>query len=127
VTGLHIQQADAPGTLAAGQPGSPIDGHHGAGGADAQAPGEERLEQGSAGRIETEFEDAVVFEKELAFLREEQGETGEIDLLIVDLGVGEVRVVGQIEGQVAAEPPFDVQAGVLAVVVDFSVGCVKGL
>ena len=45
------------------------------------------------------IEDAGVLEKELALLREEQTELGEIDLLFVGFGLREVGVDGGIEGK----------------------------
>ena len=45
----------------------------------------------------TEVEDALALEKELALLREEEAESGEVDLLLVVLDLSEIGVVGEVE------------------------------
>ena len=69
-----------------------------------------------------EIEDPHPFLKELALLREEEAETGEVDLLLIDFDVGEVGVQGQIEVQAGREAVLDVDAGLEGAAAGLRVG-----
>ena len=64
---------------------------------EADAPREERdrVRAAPEARRATELEQPGVLQKEVALLREEQRKAREIDLSLVDFGLGEVGVVGQ--------------------------------
>ena len=70
-----------------------------------------------------EAEDATSFEKELPLLRKEQGEAGQVDLALVHLHLREVRVVGEVGGQVPGDAVLHVDAAVDAHIVDLHGGC----
>ncbi len=58
-----------------------------------------------------EVERAGVLQEELALLGEEQAELGQVDLLLVGLGLREVGIDGDVEGQGRAQPGLHVEAG----------------
>ena len=66
---------------------------------------------------------ALVFQKELAFFWKEEAEAGEVDLLLVGLDLREVRVVGEVRGQVLCHSVLDIEPEVaVALVRDRRVG-----
>ena len=52
-----------------------------------------------------EFEDAGVFQEELALLGEEQSKAGQVDALLIGLDLSEIGVDCEIEGQAVGEAP----------------------
>ena len=63
-----------------------------------------------------EGEDALPFEKELALLRKEEAEPGQVDLLGIRLDLREVGVPGQVGGEPAGDSDLGVHADVGPVV-----------
>ena len=66
-----------------------------------------------------EIEDAAAFQEELALLREEQTEAGQVDLLLVHLDLREIGVDGEIGGQVLCHAVLDVEPDVAVTVVEY--------
>ena len=93
---------DAPGDLDAGEDVDRLSVR-----AEPYAPREER--QGIAPDA-AETEDAGVLQEEVAFLREEERKAREVDLPIVDFGLGEVGIDGQGRGEGRRDLVEDVQA-----------------
>src|SRR6185503_12644927 len=94
--------------------------------ADAAAVKEIRLTGGRRRRLAEragdaaaarEVEQAAPLEEELALLREEQVEAGEVHLLLVDLHLREVGVVGEVGGEVGGQSVFDVAADIAGEIV----------
>jgi len=84
-----------------------------AAGVEPDAAREEHLHERRLARValrQTELEDAGVLQEELALLGEEEGEAGEVDLLLVGLDLGEVGVEREIEREAARDPPLEVEA-----------------
>ena len=59
----------------------------------------------------TEIEDVRALEEERPFLGKEKRKAGEVDLTGVDLGLGEVRVDGEVTRQIAGEVPGQIATG----------------
>ena len=108
------EDAEVPFAEPTGQ-ASPQVHRHGRAAVEPDAAREEGLHQGgqpghSLGRAE--LEDARVLEEEVPLLGEEEGEPRQVHLQIVDLDLGEVRVVGEIEYHRLARSPLDVESAV---------------
>ena len=71
---------------------------------ESDAPGEEGQEGWAKPAGIAEGEAFSVSEKEVALLRKEQREPVEVDLPVVDLGLGEVRVDGDAQAQCRSDP-----------------------
>ena len=96
-----MQQPDVEARGAARQPGTPLDGHRLAL-VDAYGAAEEQVCAAAA-----HAEEARVLKEEGPFLGEVEGETGEVELLVVHLDLGEVGVVGDVEGKPLGDPVLD--------------------
>ena len=59
-----------------------------------------------------EVENPAPFEKKFSFLRKEQVEPGEIDLLFIHFHLSKVRVVGEIGRKILRKTVFHIEAGV---------------
>src|SRR5262249_36588 len=69
------------------------------------------------------LEQALVFEKELAFLWKEQTEPREIDLLLVGFDLCEIRIERNVGRQVLRQPIFHIEANIsFGFVVEFRYG-----
>jgi hypothetical protein len=55
-----------------------------------------------------QIEHPGILQKKLTLFREEKGETGQVDLLLVYFGFGEVRSDRDIQGQVGSETIFEI-------------------
>ena len=120
IAGPDVQGADAERTQPAGQPSARLHRHLGRDGAvlfEADAAAVEQDGHVDAGvpvqvvRRSAEREDALVLQKELAFLGIEQAEAREVDLLLVDLHLGEVGVDGGVRNQVLRQRVLHVEPG----------------
>ena len=107
--GLHVQQAQVVVPGLAREAGAAEDGDRHAARADADPPAEEEVHRTAPAHGEV----PGVLQEEGALLREEQVESGEVDLLVVHLHLGEVGVVGQIEVQAGGDADLGVQAEVV--------------
>ena len=65
-------------------------------GAQPDAPAEERLNLRAAGAVACEVEERRAVEEEVAAFRKEEREAGEVDLTLIDFGLREVGVDGQV-------------------------------
>ena len=109
-----------PPRLVEADPPAEEEGRGVAGSEEAGRPGEvpaRRCAEASEAGRPPEVEDALAFEEELAFLREEQAEPRQVDLLLVHLHLREVGVEGEVRGQVLGESVLEVDAAVPAGVV----------
>ena len=111
VGGLHVEQADVVASGLARQSAAADDRHRLAGGVQADAAAEEQIH---LTRV-ADREEAGVLEEERPLLGEEQIEAIEIDLLVVDLDLGEVGVDRAVERQARRDVVLDVAAGVVVV------------
>jgi hypothetical protein len=66
----------------------------------------------AGGVAAAEPEQPAVLEEELALFRKEQAEPGEVDLLLVGFRLREIRVVGEVGGQVLGQAILHVDAEV---------------
>ena len=113
--GLDVEGADRGAAALAGEPPA-AQQRDLAPGVEADAPAEEEIGRVAAAGGEPgagpagERERAGAFEEEVALLGEEQVEAGEVDLLFVDLDLGEVGVDGQVGGEVLGQPVLEVAA-----------------
>ena len=106
--GLHVQQADVVAAQLAAQASAADDVDRLAVGQQADAPREEQID-----RLRLpELKELRVLEEERTLLGEEQREARQVDLLLVGFDLGEVGVDRQIERQVGAHAPLDVEADV---------------
>ena len=130
VPGVDVQRPYVEGPELAGHPRTARDGHHAAL-LQADLPAVEELgrvhvaedpAERPAGRprdaATREAEDPLPFEEELALLREEERETGQVDLPLVHFHLREIRVVGEVGRQVLGDPVLDVDPAVAAPLVD---------
>jgi hypothetical protein len=104
--GLHVQQADVHRAGFARQPRAAHDRNRfpGIGNPDPAAEEQFRFTRAADG------EQAGVLEEERALLGEEQVEPIEVDLLLVDFNLGEVRVVGHVQRQAGREAVLQIRA-----------------
>ena len=65
----------------------------------------------------SKLENALALQEELAFLREEQAEACQVDLLLVDLDLRKIRVVGQVSGQALGHAVLHVDPKVAVAVI----------
>src|SRR5260370_1275047 len=93
--GPRIEHTDAPRTLLAVHARATQDRHRNAVRIEADAT---RIEELHAPR-RADVEQAARLEKELAFLRKERWESGEIDDLLVRFDLREIRVQGEVRRQ----------------------------
>ena len=63
-------------------------------------------------RLVAEREGAGVLDEEVPLLRKEERKAGQVDLLLVDLDLGEVRVVREVERQPRRDPELHVEPDV---------------
>ena len=63
------------------------------------SPAVKRRERAADGEPAAEVEERRTVEEEVALLREEQGEASEVDLALIDLGLGEVGIDREIGSQ----------------------------
>ena len=110
--GTHVEQADI-GAVAelAGQPGAGFDGRDPAIACDADSPAEEQLHFLRIAHRKL----AGVLEEERPFLREEEVEAVEIELLLIRFYLREIRVDRQVQRQAWRD-------GILDVHTDFAIG-----
>ena len=102
----------APG--AAGEPAA-AEHRNGLSLAEPDLPAEEQqrhVARAVAGLHAAEVEDALAFDEEVALLREEHAEAGEVDLLQILFHLGEVGPHRGVEDQPAGQPVLEVEAGV---------------
>ena len=91
----------------AGQPGAAADRYRPARG-QTDAAGEEQVGD-ACDALLLDAEHPGVFEEEIPFLREEQGEPGQVDLLLVHLDLREVGVRGHVEVEPRGDAVFQVE------------------
>ena len=60
--------------------------------------------------VKIEFKITGSFQKEEPFFREEQGESGQVDLLVIGLDLGEIGIYSHIQSEVIGEPVLDIQS-----------------
>src|SRR5258706_458329 len=106
--GEDLQRAHGDGPDPTGDPAAADDRDRLPQGVDADATSEEEIDRLWRARREG----AGIFQEEGAFLRKEQRKACEIRALLIDLDLGEVRVVGQIEGQAGRHTVFDLSADI---------------
>ena len=110
VVGLDVQRADVERAYLPGQPPAGQNRHDVAA-LQPDTPAEKQC--GHPGAAQTaaprEVEVPATFEKELAFLREEQAEPRQVHLLLIDFDLGEVGVVGEVGRQVLRHPVLHVE------------------
>ena len=127
-SGLNVQSANPERAGTAGHPPSHLNGVHAARREpDAAAEEHDRRQvPDRPTRTKAEVrsalhaskgEDTRPFEKELSFLREEQAETGQVDLLLILLDLREVGVVGEVGNETPGQPVLDIESGVRVPVV----------
>ena len=118
---LHGKGADREPAQLSRQPDTCRNGNGLAGGREADATTEEeqqilvgrgRRELSVVPRRVAHVEDAGILEKELALLRKELRELGEVDLLLVGLHLREVRVHGDVEREPLRDAVFQVHSRV---------------
>ncbi len=117
VGGGHVDQADSLATGATGEPCA-ADDRYGlrlgeACALQADATGKEQQQVGRAKELlGAEVEDAGVFQEEVALLGEEEGEARQVDLFVVGLHLGEVRVERQVEREPGGQAELRIGAEV---------------
>ncbi len=102
--GAHVEHADVVAALLARDPQPRFDRHHLAVRPEADPSGKE--EQRLLGH--SDLEQARVLEKERPLLGEEEIEPVEVDLQLVGLDLGEVGVVGGVQGEAGRQAVLEV-------------------
>ena len=103
-SGAHAQQSDVGGAHLAGDTGSGIHRQANATGPDADPAAEEQLDLLRF----PDTEQAGVLKEEGPLLGKEQAEPVQVDLLLVRLDLGEVRVVGEVQRQARGQRVLEV-------------------
>src|SRR5207244_3299639 len=80
---------------------------------EADSPAVEQCRRIAAGPS-SEIEDALVLQEEIALLRKEEAEAGEVDLLLIRFDLCEVGVVGQVGGEPARHAHLYVETAIAA-------------
>ena len=93
--GLHLQEADVVSTDSSGDFCTVVNWHRRAVVSQSDSAREESLVLSFTAKEK----DAGVLQKEIAFFGEEDGEAAEIDYLIIDLGLTEVGICGELSSQ----------------------------
>lgn len=104
---MHVENGDAHGARASKNLETRVEGN--------EPPGEEtdtpRVERNEvASEPETELEEIRAFEEERALLREKERKACQVDLPLVDLGLGEIRIHGQRRAEPRREVVVEVEA-----------------
>ncbi len=104
--GIDVERADIDIADFSRQAGACVDGKDLAPFEPDAAAEEHRRDVEIAGLDEVEISPA--FEKEIAFFREEEIETRQVDLAFVDLDLGEIGVIGEIGGEIVGDAEFHI-------------------
>ena len=111
---LHVEHAHVEAPRLARKPAAVVDRDQFAPRPDADAAAEEQVDAGrsAAAGSRPDGEQAGVLQEEGPLLGEEQVEPVEVHLLLVDLDLGEVRVVGQVERETRRHAVLEVDTEV---------------
>ena len=111
---VDVHRGDVVAVHLAGEPRSADDGDRLPPVRQADAPREEEVgHPPEAAAARPDVEHPGVFEEEVALLRKEEREAGQVDLLLVHLHLREVGVQGQVEVEARRYAVLDVQAVVV--------------
>ena len=119
--GQHREAAEREAAGASGQPEPDRDRDRSSRGIEPDPPTEEEEEVFVRGRrgaglvapgCVADVEDARVLQEELALLRKELAELGQVDLLLVGLDLGEVRIDGGVEREPRSDPGLEIDPGI---------------
>ena len=101
VLGLEVQKADGEGTRLS-RDASPSQ--------DVVVDADAAAEEDVGRSIVAELEELGTLQEELPFFRIEEAEAAQVDLDVVHFHLGEVGVVGQVQGEARCEAVLHVQA-----------------